>query len=77
MSKIFLALVLSIIIGGCSSINKSKVVFTKPAVAMTENNLTAQVTDIIKVLILVAIAMLTNGHSSAKSEAARSWGFPP
>ncbi len=46
MSKIFLALALSIIIGGCSSINKSKVVSTKPVVAMTENNSTAQVTNI-------------------------------
>ncbi len=46
MSKNFLALALSIIIGGCSSINKSKVVSPKPAVAITENNLTAQVTNI-------------------------------
>ena len=46
MSKIFLALALGIIIGGCSSINKSKVVSTKPAVAMTENNSTAQVTAV-------------------------------
>ncbi len=46
MSKIFLVLALSIIIGGCSSIKEPKVVSTKPVVAMTENNSTAQVTNI-------------------------------
>ena len=46
MSKIFLALALSIIIGGCSGIEEPKVVSTKPIVAMTKSNSTAQVTNI-------------------------------
>lgn len=46
MSKIFLALALSIVLSGCSSFNESKVVSTQPVIAMTEDNSTAQVTEV-------------------------------
>lgn len=46
MSKIFLALALSIILSGCSSLKQSKAVSTQPAIAKSENNSTAQITQV-------------------------------